>query len=367
MHLPFCCLVSVLGLFPGLDQPETLVGKVVVATRAGVEIRSAGKEGGPGKVIGTVKTFFFQVEKADREQLQVRSRGLQGWINKADVIPMDRATDYFSKRLRQDPRDSYALALRGALRPPKESAKALADYNQSIRLDPKFAMVYHWRANLYYGQKEYDKALADCNQTIRLDPQYDWAYHLRGWCWFRKKEHAKALADFNKELRLNPADAVFYKDRGSLLLATGEPDKALADLQKAVRLQPKYANAWRYRGKALAAKKEYAKALADYDQAIRLDAKFAPAYSARAWLLATCPEAKYRDGRKAVESGRRACELAEEAEHCAALAAAYAETGDFGKAVEWQTKAIKLAPTNEKDDLQARLRLYRQKKPYRQE
>ena len=38
----------------------------------------------------------------------------------------------------------------------------------------------------------------------------------------------------------------------------------------------------------------------DYDEAIRLDPGNADAFNGRAWLAATCPDAKYRDGAKAV-------------------------------------------------------------------
>ena len=52
------------------------------------------------------------------------------------------------------------------------------------------------------------------------------------------------------------------------------------------------------------------------------------------------------------------------------LAAAYAEAGDFDAAIEWQEKALGLlAKSDEQNrkDLDARLALYRAKKPYREE
>ncbi len=64
-----------------------------------------------------------------------------------------------------------------------------------------------------------------------------------------------------------------------------------------------------------------------------------------------------------------ACELTRwKAGYCVeTLAAAYAESGDFGSAVKWQTKAIELeTDAKEKGEYQARLKLYQEKKPFRE-
>ena len=53
----------------------------------------------------------------------------------------------------------------------------------------------------------------------------------------------------------------------------------------------------------------------------------------------------------------------------AARAAAYAETGDFGKAVHWQKEALaRLHPTSpQRQEFKNRLKLYRDGKPFRTE
>jgi hypothetical protein len=85
-------------------------------------------------------------------------------------------------------------------------------------------------------------------------------------------------------------------------------------------------------------------------------------------VLAVGPEG-IRQGRQAVEHANRACELAEwkDPNYIDTLAAAYAEAGQFDKAIEYQKKALTF-PAFEKDNgLAARKRLdsYARKEPYR--
>ena len=50
--------------------------------------------------------------------------------------------------------------------------RAIADYNESIRLDPIYALAYRNRASLYIKKGDYNRAMADLNEAIRLDPNH---------------------------------------------------------------------------------------------------------------------------------------------------------------------------------------------------
>jgi serine/threonine-protein kinase len=118
------------------------------------------------------------------------------------------------------------------------------------------------------------------------------------------------------------------------------------------------------------ANKEYDKAIADFTQAIKLDPKDARAYERLAWVLATVPKDELRDGKKAVDCAKKACELTDwkNPDCFATLSAALAETGDFREAIKWQTKALQ-APELEQDkreEYRQRLKLFEEGKPYRE-
>ena len=231
-------------------------------------------------------------------------------------------------------------------------------------------MAYYNRGLAWQAKGENDKAIADHTEALRLDPKFATAYIGRGYAWQAKGENDKAIADYTDALRLDPKDAAAYNNRGRAWEAKGENDKAIADYTEALRLDPKDAVAYNNRGNAWQAKGENDKAMADYTEALWFDPKYAMAYNNRGRLRATCPDAKYRDGKQAVADATKACELTGgemEWNYFDTLAAAYAEAGDFDKAVEWQTKALDQAPENQRADCQSRLELYRSGKPYREE
>lgn len=90
-----------------------------------------------------------------------------------------------------------------------------------------------------------------------------------------------------------------------------------------------------------------------------------------AWILATCPEAEFRDGNRALELSLKLLEVNQnDPTHLDNLAAAYAEVGDFSLAIETQKRAIDAlahsAERNKTDEFQQRLHIYQQNRAYRE-
>jgi len=170
--------------------------------------------------------------------------------------------------------------------------------------------------------------------------------------WLKKGELDRAIADYDDAIRLEPKNAEDYRFRGIAWAKMDNQDKAIVDLDEAIRLDPRDSSAYRWRGRAYVYKGDNERALADYNEAARLIPNDAWTQDARAWLLATIPDEKLRDGKKAVEAARKACELSEEkvASYLDTLAAAYAETGDFDQAVEWERKAMDLTEPDGRRD-----------------
>ena len=90
----------------------------------------------------------------------------------------------------------------------EEFEQAIADYNQAIQLNPKYAYAYNNRGIVYYNQGKYDLAIADYNQAIQLNPKYANAYYNRGLTYKAKRNIEKAISDFEKAADL-------YKQQGN--------------------------------------------------------------------------------------------------------------------------------------------------------
>jgi Flp pilus assembly protein TadD len=185
-----------------------------------------------------------------------------------------------------------------------------------------------------YLQGQDNHAVAELNQAIQLDPKNIQAYYYRGLIHAKKEDYDPAIADFNQALQLDPQNEQILFDCG------------LA-----------YEN-----------KSDFKGALDIYNKAVTFHPKSALAYNDYAWLLATCPQADLRDGRKAVEYATKACTLSQwkDAPSLDTLAAADAEVGDFDSAVKWENVAMASAGFSENDAAGAKVRLalYQSHQPY---
>jgi tetratricopeptide (TPR) repeat protein len=56
----------------------------------------------------------------------------------------------------------------------------------------------------WHEKKEYDRAIKDFDEAIRLNPRFEWAFNNRGWTRHQKKDYKKAIKDYGEAIRITP-------------------------------------------------------------------------------------------------------------------------------------------------------------------
>jgi tetratricopeptide (TPR) repeat protein len=182
----------------------------------------------------------------------------------------------------------------------------------------------------------------------------------------------EAVEQYRKAISLRPAYADAHDHLGIVLSRLGRPDQAVDRWKEALRIDPARHATRNRLVMGLCEVRRYAQAIAVLREGLRLRPGDLAYANNLAWLLATSPHDDVRRGAEAVALAQRVCRAAREdnAAFLDSLAAAYAETGHFDRAVEVAKRALQMARKEGEaaraGQLAERLKLYRQGRPFRQ-
>ncbi len=209
---------------------------------------------------------------ANDRALAYKNRG-NAYLGQGDD---DRAMIDYNEAIRLDPKFALAYNDRGSVYIDKEDPDhAIVEFDEAIRLDPKLVLAYAGRAAAYAQKGDFGRALPDASEAIRLDPKSAYAYERRGDVYTAEGDFDRAIADYNAAIRLDPKSDEAYNDLGSAYLYKGDFDPAIAHFSEAIQIDPENESAYFNRGRANFYADAIAKALADFKQANTLDPRYA--------------------------------------------------------------------------------------------
>jgi tetratricopeptide (TPR) repeat protein len=190
---------------------------------------------------------------------------------------------------------------------------------------------------VYLRQGNVDDAIALLQAAVDLRPDNSPAHENLAKALLQKGRVSQALIHYRKLLELQPDNIEVHNIVGTVLIQQGRAGEAVDEWQKVLTIQPDNGNAM----------------------------------SNLAWVFATSPDDSLRDGTKAIQlasealriSGRRIPLLFR------TLAAAYAEVGDYSKAIEIAQEGVVLANSQGNSglaiELQGNIALYQTQRPLR--
>lgn len=254
----------------------------------------------------------------------------------------------------------------------REWDRAMADFHQCLLLAPDNLDAYSGLAGACFLKGDLHQAVTAYDHIIECDPQDPIAHLNRGNIYRLEKNYGKAIADFNECLKLDPKNRDAYGGRGSAFFRTGAYSNAINDFTLVLESgtnDPSALISREDRADCYYETKQYERADEDFKIVAGIETGNYNVYNDIAWFRATCPVAAMRDGSNAVELATKACELSQwrDPKVIDTLAAAFAEEGNFQKAITYQEDALEISGVAGKEIQGAkdRLNLYLAKEPYR--
>jgi tetratricopeptide (TPR) repeat protein len=202
--------------------------------------------------------------------------------------------------------------------------------------DPYRGDIY-WRfGKLLSKQGRLDYAIECFEKTLEIEPQHPWAHHYLAYTLVQKGEVQQAITHYMKAVRVKPDLAEAHQNLGVVLLMQNSLGKAVSHFYRALDSKPDY--------------------LMPLESLERILAKY--------------PESNHCDVDKVIKYAERAAESTGygNARILKVLAAAYAASERFYKAMETAEKAVELASAaGDKElatEIRSQIQFYQKGKPY---
>jgi tetratricopeptide (TPR) repeat protein len=255
-----------------------------------------------------------------------------------------------------------------------ERDEAFAQYTEAVHINPNFADAHYNLSVALAARGQVDQAIEEVREAVRLKPRHAPAHHNLGAALLgRGVALDEAAEHFAAAVAIDPAYASAYHNLGIVRWQQGLLEEATAFFRRASELRPDVPRYHCSLAFALAELGRQEEALAHYQRALRQDPGWPEAFSRAAWMLATHPDAKARNGASALLLARQVCGApgCRRPQTLDVLAVALAENGRFEEAAQTVQEAIGLARAEGQLDfvaeLEQRLRLYEARQPFRQE
>jgi tetratricopeptide (TPR) repeat protein len=331
------------------------------------------------------------VQKDDKKQVEDLNKAVELQPEKADYLRL-RAQHLFEQEkyddaladadnaLKMEPDHAATHELRGMILLSLDKYdEALKSFDKASELVPEAPLPYQHRGELYRQKGDLQKSLEQLTKALELAPDNVATLLVRAGVYYELKQPEKSLADIDSAIRVQPTLAQPHLMKAEILAATNHVDQAIASLEKLLKNAPGneqllnqldsfylMANkprkaidtatsiltknpdnfaALRVRADAYLNIGKHAEAIADFDKALSQKEDDESLLNNFAWVLATSPDDKLRDGTRALKLATKAAEASgyETPHILSTLAAAYAETGDYENAAKWSQKSVDLA------------------------
>lgn len=250
----------------------------------------------------------------------------------------------------------YFVALGTQYRILGDMKTALNCYQEAIKLrgSKGHPEAYRGVAAIHVKNNGKREAIVVLRDLLKTHPDDVEGLDALGQLLLAQNQADEAVVVFRRLVELQPETEKFRFLLTEVLLRQGKYADAVPELRVLTTKYPKNAFYHANLAQSLLMLKQSGEAAEEFRQALQLQPNIGPGSKNQtwannlAWLLATHPDAAIRNGAEAVDWATKSVAAATSAhqlepDYLDTLAAAYAEAGNFDKALETASKVIKMA------------------------
>jgi tetratricopeptide (TPR) repeat protein len=208
--------------------------------------------------------------------IKINKNSICAVVGKATALQKLNKEDEYTSVLKgartMKPSSSYDFLARGkAFSGFLEDDKALADFDQALKLDASFAEANFNKAMVFVHKGDLSGAIDQFTVALKIDPRYSDALKGRASAYKKKGDVKSAIADYSTAIQVNPNDENIFYNRGVIYLKQQNYNDAIADFSSTLKLQPVFPEAYVNRAVAFTALNKWADAKKDFQKAIEQD------------------------------------------------------------------------------------------------
>ena len=224
-----------------------------------------------------------------------------------------------------------------------ELAEAESELRRALELDDGYLEARFSLGRVLAVRGRHQDAVREFTAVLELDPRVVDARFARGESLGRLGREAEALEDLRAALAVDPARPDVQMWVADALARARSWDQAIAHYDAVLELEPARREAWMKKATALFIAGRYVDAATTLDRGSAQLPDDRLLATATARFLASCPDRKLRDGKRALALAEHLFAGEESLENAELVAMAHAEVGAWGEAVAWQERALAVA------------------------
>ena len=233
------------------------------------------------KLSGTDEQRLAKNYTENAEAYQLYLKGRFYW-NKRTPQDLRKAIEYFEQSIAVDP--NYALSFAGiadsysllgdqvVLSPLEAYPKAKAAAKKALEIEDSIAEAHTslaWVLQTY--EWDWSGAEREYKRAIELSPNYPTAHQWYAECLMAMGRHQEALAEIHRAKEIDPLSLVINAVEGWVLFHARDYDRSIEQYRKTIELEPNFNRLWQFLARIYEQKEDYENAIAAHRKSIELE------------------------------------------------------------------------------------------------